>query len=134
MISFLLAALIVFLISVIIFSSVFIVAIRLRLLPVQPEIEQFVDLWLSILFNGHGNVQTSQPTISLPTNIFKYEGPQFGAVAKVVVVATLVVLLQPNEQRFTTRVQNGRQNLDETISNCEPIVAKTIILNIQENV
>ena len=43
MIEFLIAALIVFLGSAFIFSIVFLIAIRMRLLPVQPKILELVD-------------------------------------------------------------------------------------------
>ena len=109
--NFLVAALIVFLVSMIIFSAVFIMAVRLRLLPAQPEVKALVDRFF--LFNFFRSKSTNGEILVTATSagiwvLVKNEQRFSFASLSTVAVAT-IIMSSPIEVPPSVSVEIGCQ-------------------------
>jgi hypothetical protein len=121
MINFLIESFVVILTNAILFAIVLAVAIRRRLLPVQPEIEQVVDKYFHILFGGDSYERNLQKTIIETTGRLLsgqpyHSGMKFVALSTAIIVVTTVTIIIPQETitpRTTLRAQSRGEKIIE---------------------
>lgn len=132
---FLLTALFVFLVSVVTISLVFFAAIRLRLLPVQPEIAKFVDLFFdsitSVFSNDRRRSLTQKQILVVPTseNDWFDITPDNLSLTKLGTIAAATLFILPTiTPTPILRVQVGRVAVSETVTSHETVSQKFIVL------
>jgi hypothetical protein len=134
--NFLIAAFIVFSISVITFSAVFFIAVRLRLLPAQPEVTELVDRLFSFNFfrTGHNRKKILIGTeTSIWTSQFK-QPRLLPSVFSTVAVVTIFVVPLPTPSTERVRLETGREKSNAATPYNEALVPETIVWEEEKEV
>jgi len=117
--NFLIAAVIVFMISMIVFSAVFIMAVKLRLLPAQAGVTELVDGIFNIFRSQHTAELTPKAATSAAKWVGVSTGPNFSLGALGTVAVATIIILSPVDTRPSVSMQIGRtlkSDLRQTIA------------------
>lgn len=105
--NFLIAGFIVFFVSILTFLSVFIAAIKLRLLPAEPEVVECVDRILPFTFSNAEDIKNQIVTTITSNlswiNVNSDSGKSFAAMSTVAVLTTF--MLPPVESVPSIKIQ-----------------------------
>lgn len=124
---FLVSALIVFLVSLIAISLVFLAAIRYRLLPVQAEIAMFVEqLFFHIQRGARSQILVAGTSAGVWAARANKSGFKLATVSTVAAATFFFIPLSVTPKLLTVRMQIGRGELSENEQNNKPLPAEFI--------